>query len=502
MKKSIAVVFLTALYFACTDQVNKEVPIEKGRDLAQQYCGTCHQFPTPELLDKVTWENHILPRMKNMIGLYDYPGQRKELTAGIPSNSTNLYPEQTTMTPEDWELIKAYYLNQAPDSLVIPKKKAISIGELTQFKVREPGFKLSPPITTMVQFGQQGKLYVGDAHTQSFIEVNSKLEINNLAKVNEGAVALSLSDDLFKITVMGSFSPADQTNGMIVMLPKSKNSPPHVPIRDLRRPVHTTYADFNNDGEEDMVISEFGKWAGRLSLHLAKKDKTFESSIILNQTGAIKSEALDFDEDGDLDLISLFGQGNEGFYLHINDGNGNFKTQSLIPLSPSHSSCYFQLFDYNKDGKLDIIYAAGDNADFPPILKPYHGIYIFTQQKDFTFEQSYFYHLNGAYAAIPRDFDEDGDMDIAAISFFPDYESNPAESFVYLKNEDGQFLPSSFNVPERGRWIVMDDGDFDGDGDLDLVLGSLAFEVPGRSHLVQNWIDGGLPFVLLENQKN
>ena len=45
----------------------------------------------------------------------------------------------------------------------------------------------------------------------------------------------------------------------------------------------------------------------------------------------------------------------------------------------------------------------------------------------------------------------------------------------------------------------MDSKDYDGDGDEDLILGSLAFEVAGDTTLVSKWARGGLPFVILEN---
>ena len=63
------------------------------------------------------------------------------------------------------------------------------------------------------------------------------------------------------------------------------------------------------------------------------------------------------------------------------------------------------------------------------------------------------------------DFDGDGDLDIAAISYFPDYAKHPDEGFVYLRNDgDWHFQPFVLREARQGRWLVMDAGDIDGDG--------------------------------------
>src|SRR5258707_10819375 len=41
---------------------------ERGHQLAQGYCQTCHLFPDPALLDKATWENGALPEMAPWLG--------------------------------------------------------------------------------------------------------------------------------------------------------------------------------------------------------------------------------------------------------------------------------------------------------------------------------------------------------------------------------------------------------------------------------------------------
>ena len=45
----------------------------------------------------------------------------------------------------------------------------------------------------------------------------------------------------------------------------------------------------------------------------------------------------------------------------------------------------------------------------------------------------------------------------------------------------------------------MDVGDYDSDGDTDLIMGSLAFEVIPDNGLVKKWVEKGIPFIVLEN---
>jgi hypothetical protein len=75
---------------------------------------------------------------------------------------------------------------------------------------------------------------------------------------------------------------------------------------------------------------------------------------------------------------------------------------------------------------------------------------------------------------MPADFDGDGDPDLISIALFPDVAGRPAEGAMYFENRKGTFIPMTLPIEHLGRWSVMDIADVDGDGDLDVALGSHA----------------------------
>ncbi|WP_373512505.1 FG-GAP repeat domain-containing protein, partial [Persicitalea sp.] len=260
--------------------------------------------------------------------------------------------------------------------------------------------------------------------------------------------------------------------------------------------------DLNQDGLDDVVACEFGNETGQLAWYKNNGRGGYDKRILREKPGAIKAIIKDANNDGLPDIYVLMAQGDEGLFLYENQGEGTFHEKKLLSFLPLNGSQYIELADFNKDGFDDIVYVCGDNADKTPILKNYHGIYVYLNGGKGSFKQSYFYQLNGAYKAIVQDYDLDGDLDIAAISFFPDYLRYPEESFVYLKNKGNlTFDDYSFPQASRGRWAVMDAEDMDGDGDTDLVLGSFVYLLPqgDTTGLGKKWLSTGPSVIVLEN---
>jgi hypothetical protein len=254
----------------------------------------------------------------------------------------------------------------------------------------------------------------------------------------------------------------------------------------------------NKDGKDDIIACEFGYLTGALTWMENKGSGKYDKHILRAFPGALKAIVEDVNHDGLPDIWVLFAQSDEGVYLYTNQGNGNFSEKKVLRFPSINGSSYFEMVDMNNDGFKDIIYTCGDNADFSTVLKPYHGVYIFLNNGQNKFTQKYFYPLNGCYKAIARDFDNDGDLDIATISYFADYENQPEEGFVYLENNGNfEFKPYSLPITQKGRWLTMDAGDFDHDGKIDLMLGNFSV-APSFMQSKTNWKEGP-SFMVLKN---
>lgn len=506
IKTLIYISLLGCFWIACqqSSSSTKTVNQQSGESLAKSYCGACHQYPAPTILDQTTWKQYVLPRMGYMMGIFPDSIDRLSLIeeglAGEKVENAKVFPQKAILTNEEWKQIEAFYLSQAPEKLATPISTPIQ-QQLDLFKIKKAPVSPSIPGTTLVRFTQNG-YFIGDAQQKSIHQFDKNGKLIGEMTVGEGSISISGSSRALLLTLMGSFSPTDFPGGKILSIPPSFDKAPKVLIDGLQRPVHTSYGDLNADGRLDVVTCEFGKWTGSLSWWELPAGQPAVRHPLRQAPGATKAYIRDLNGDQLPDIIALFAQGDEGIFIFYNEGGGNFRQERILRFQPSYGSSFFKLVDWDNDGFEDILYTAGDNADYAPVLKPYHGIYIFRNNGKNQFKQHLFIPLHGAYAALAEDFDSDGDNDIAAISFFPDFSDEKHSSFVFYEN-NGEEHFTAYTFPENqiGRWLVMDAGDPDQDGDIDLILGSLAFEVvDDQFGYLKNWIKNGPPYVILENK--
>lgn len=466
---------------------------ESQENLAEKHCSTCHVFPPPDLLPKKTWESGVLPEMAFRMGL--------DMTKIPGTNTAELneilkaIPPGPLISQEDWKAIRKYYLKRAPDSLQVRQEEQTPLAE--QFAA----FPLSLPIDgktmlTMVRWdAAKQKILVGT-------------RTGNLYRFHPGFIPQDSfqlgtppSDIIFSegaiVSRMGVMDPNDLAAGSVIRL-RYNDDESFVLFDSIKRPVDMEAGDFNNDGEEDLVVSAFGNFTGAL-LAYEKTEEGYRKHNLHNFPGTRKTIVHDFNADGLADILALIAQGDERIALFTNRGNFKFSYQVLAKFPPVYGSSYFELHDFNNDGHPDILYTNGDNADYSNILKPYHGIRIFLNDGKNHFNESWFYPMHGASMAHAVDFDGDGDLDIAAISFFPDFENHPERGFIYLENDAGRFLAHTTPLASSARWITMESADIDFDGDTDIILGALAFPAGVPESLFQTWSKDKVSLLLLKN---
>lgn len=479
--------------------------IDSGRILAQKYCSSCHLLPGLAELDTKTWETGILPAMGPKLGIFSYHGQSYTFRGDNNMAGPGYYSQNPIITPAQWQDIFDYYTALSPDQLPAQERKYAIDTNLQLFKALLPGINYKDAHTSFVRIvedHQSTALIASDAYTQKTYFINDSLQAIDSVHTDGPIVNIELNKDAATMCNIGMLLPNDIPKGAATHL--SGNATGRW-VKDslnfltgLRRPLQVSATDLNNDGATDYLVCEFGYLQGCLSWMENNGKDSFTKHVLSPLPGALKACLQDYNNDGKMDIWVLFAQANEGISLYTNKGNGRFDEKKILSFPAVYGSSDFELADFNKDGLPDIVYTCGDNADYSTVLKPYHGVYIFLNKGDNVFSKAFFFPVHGCYKAIARDFDKDGDLDIATIAYYADFINQPGEGFVYLENKGNlDFHPFSLAVCKTGRWITMDAGDIDGDGWIDLVLGNFNLR-SSISNAKNDWYNAA-PFLVLKN---
>jgi len=481
-------------------------PVQTGEELAKIYCATCHIFPSPTLLDKSTWQKSVLQNMGWRLGIRkagEDPYANMEPDEAEIVKAENVFPLEPLITKDNWQKIVGYYIQTAPQK-PLPQKGVLPFqNELKGFHAEEVfvGQKLTPK-TCMVKFDTASSLlYVGDANNEMYA-INNDLQVSASWKVDSPPVDVDFPvPGVPRVLCIGSISPSEKKEGRLYIA-DSGAVVSELQIKEfekLARPVQFADADLNGDGKKDLIICQFGNHTGKLSwFDGGDPDK---EHVLALQPGARKVEVKDFNGDGKPDIIALMAQAKEELVLFLNQGNGQFTEKILYQFPPVYGVSYFETADFNHDGHPDILLTNGDNWDLSPIRKFYHGIRIFMNDGKNNFTEKVFIPFYGASKAMACDFDGDGDLDIAAISFYDD-PAKPEQSFMYLENKgDLKFTASTTELAAKGKWLTMDIGDIDKDGDEDIFLGSYIYSMSELTKLLYKGVVSFPQVLILRNNK-
>lgn len=463
--------------------------IEEWRPQIKAFCGDCHAFPPPETFPQDAWFAEV------------EQGYRIYLESG-----------RADLHAPPLRDVVEFYRSQAPKTLPLPPP-AKSVSETVQFRTHAtPETKAAPAISfiDLAPSRGMGALWLCDMHSGAIAVAIAKpaaMEIDELARIaNPAHIALCDINrngraDLI-VAELGSFVPGDHQHGKIYWIdgagePDGMRAEPRVLLDNIGRISDVQPADFDLDGDIDLIVAEFG-WRKTGSIRLLEQLPTVDDAIAFREHmidrrhGAIHVPVADLNRDGLPDFVALISQEHEVVEAFLNTGNGQFEKERIFTApDPAYGSSGIELVDLDQDGDLDVLYTNGDTLD-SHYLKPTHGVNWLVNQGEFPFEQRKIAPLPGAMRAVPADIDGDRDLDVVAVAFLPatlrhEFKEAKSETLIWLEQTaDGQFLRHPLEISDTGHMTVQA-ADLDQDGDVDLAVPNYAEQRSLRLHPLTIW---------------
>ncbi|WP_425391799.1 FG-GAP-like repeat-containing protein [Ekhidna sp.] len=208
-----------------------------------------------------------------------------------------------------------------------------------------------------------------------------------------------------------------------------------------------------NDGEGDFELTEQVYYYSDSSV----------PGVIGREYSPEDVDLVDFDSDGDLDLV--IADSNTSLKVFKNDGNGNFDSASYLATGANYGIVEFEFGNFDDDEDLDLVFntSGGDYDQF-------HVVENTAVDGDPVFSGSYVELSNSTSSNLKIttvDIDGDGDLDIFTNQSYNEnlYLNQSYEGTNFLFNE-----PTIEGLSFSGSVVDVAIADLDGDGTDDLLL--------------------------------
>lgn len=467
-----------------------------------QFCGGCHGVPSPDTFPRDAWYDEV----EQGFGFY-YTSGRQDLD---PPSMQDVVRYYRSLAPAEWQLPPTVI--PSSDSPVpfrkqlIPKPDPHKSSGVAHVRWWVPADQAGVLLVCDMRVGLVSQL---DFNGPEFTQVEIA-EVPHPAHVEPTDLDADGRPD-FLVADLGSFEPADHQRGQVVWLRQSTPGAgweSSVLARDLGRVADVQPADFDRDGDLDLVVAEFG-W--RTTGHILLLEQTaptdtglpaFEPRQIDHRHGTIHVPVTDLDGDGRLDFVALISQEHETVEAFFGNGEGRFEPKAIFAAGdPSYGSSGIELVDMDHDGDLDILYTNGDSLD-SLYLKPFHSIQWLENTGTFPFTRHLITRMPGVYRARAADLDGDGDLDVVASAAFG-YKSQesraasgvgntPMFSLVWLEQKTpSEYVQHPLATIDEAGYIALEVGDFDSNGTIDIAAGQFASPTQsGNGWLTVWWNDG------------
>ena len=464
----------------------------------RQFCSTCHRFPPPETLPARYWQ-------KTIDRMYQIVDEEQPCPPEVRPSVEETLDFYTSRAP--YQFTTSVPLGLDSPSPVAFRRRSLNVKELGQ----QPAVSTAEFVHLLDD--DRAELLICDLRYGAVVLAQPQEEpvSSRLLAAVPKPCQLQIVDldrdgqrDLL-LAELGVMRASDTRLGSVLWLRGDRRGRFQVfpLITGQGRVSDARAADFDGDGDLDVVVAVFGfrKVGGILYLENETTDWTepeFTPYALDGRVGASHVPIADLDGDGCPDFVALISQHFETIVAFLNWGPGTFEKRTIFEAEhPNWGCATIELVDLDRDGDLDVVLAHGDTLD-DYVPKPYHGVAWLENRGDYPFVYHQLAQFPGAYCARTGDLDNDGDLDIVAGAFLPFLDPSDRnrarwDSLLWLE----QVAPGQFrrHALERGTYFhaALSLEDFDKDGDLDIAVGNFVepvfvpeIGVPGAVTLWEN----------------
>ncbi|MES2388754.1 MAG: FG-GAP-like repeat-containing protein [Bacteroidota bacterium] len=230
-----------------------------------------------------------------------------------------------------------------------------------------------------------------------------------------------------------------------------------------------SWGDYDNDGDLDLATNGMNT-AGTYQTKIFKNTAGVFTDAGFTLTGSGSGSVAwgDYDNDGFIDLLVT---GQTGTFTKSTDLYHNNNGTSFTPITTGIVAIYngrAAWGDYDTDGDLDIAITGLQNFSNTDASYFNSGtVRIYRNDGNGVFVDRGLTFLNVGYSGVTwGDYDNDGDLDLA-INGYAGTGSFTYQTLIY-RNNAGSFVNSGLSF-QGVNWGNLTFGDFDADGDLDLI---------------------------------
>ena len=281
---------------------------------------------------------------------------------------------------------------------------------------------------------------------------------------------------------LGVLAPSNNRIGSVLVLENTGREQfvDHVIADRIARVADVQAGDLDGDGDTDLAVAGFGYDNGETSWLENKGGWIFEQHVLLRLSGPINAVIADINQDGHPDILSLVSQEWEEIWAFLNDGRGQFRSQMVWgSTDPDFGSSWMSILDFDRDGDLDVLYSNGDAFDYAPAnSRPWHGVQWLENKGLMQFDFHRLADLPGASSPQAADIDGDDDLDVVVVSAYNNWDDPAAMSLVWLENNGRRQFAMHRIATSPTHLITLATGDLDGDGTVDLVTGGMHISRP------------------------